>query len=309
MRLITIRAPKGQGQKVAEIAFKSDIPRVSSFEAKALKADKTSELQDVVEVESATPKVKKFVEALMEAPFYDPLTFTFTIRHPESVFASESPEKETYPIVRPTTDVYEDLWQFSQITVSLVLRVFLSSLLLAYGMMEGYMPLIIAGLLFLPYHHQLLSMALGGVIGEWRLFRQGIYAFLVSTIAAVLAGVCVGLLTEAPVEFTEFLSPVLPSLLIAMVIGIAAGLGDVDDAGRRELIGLAATAHLTVYPVWFGLKFVFGFDPADKPIEHLLVFLMDIVTISIFAALTYKLMKMHGKGIKGFVKRMHKSRR
>ena len=305
MRLVTVRAPKGHGQQISALAFKADIEQVSYHEATALHANNTSTAQDVVQLETATPKSKKFIEALMEASFYDPITYSFTVRHPESIFASEPPEEETHPIVRPTTDVYEDLWQFSKITVSLVGRVFLSSLLLAYGMREGYMPLIIAGLLFLPYHHQMLSMALGGSIREWRLCRQGLYAFLVSTIAIVLAGVCVALLTEPPVKFTEFLSPPLTSFLLAAVIGIAAGLGDVDDAGRRELIGLAATAHISVYPVWFGLKFIFGFDHSDKPIEHLLVFLMDVATLTLFVAITYKLMKMQGNGIRRFVKRMH----
>lgn len=308
MRLITIRAPKGHGEQIAALAFQADISNVAFQEAKTLKANKTTIVQEVIQIEAATPKAKKFIEAFMDAPFYDPAAFSFTIRHPESLYASEPPEKETQPITRPTTDVYEDLWQFSQITVSLIGRVFLSSLLLGYGMVEGYMPLIIAGLLFLPYHHQMLSMALGSSIREWRLLRQGIYAFLISTIAIVLAGVCVGLLKEGPVEFTQFLSPPLTSFLLAAVIGIAAGLGDVDDAGRRELIGLAATAHISVYPAWFGLKFIFGFEPSDKPVEHLLVFLMDVATLTLFAGITYKLMKMHGKGIKGFVKRMHQSK-
>ena len=309
MRLITIRAPKGQGQKVAELAFKSAIPQVSSFQAKALKADNTSEDQDIVEVESATPKIKEFVESLMEASFYDPKSFSFTIRHPESVYAEEPPEKETHPIIRPTTDVYEELWQFSKITVSLVGRVFLAAALVAYGMREGYLPLIIAGLLFLPYHHHMLSVALGGSITEWRFFRQGLYAFLVSTLCIVAAGALVALLMEPPIKFTEFSSSPLSSFLLSMTIGIAAGLGSIDDAGRRELIGLAATAHISIYPVWFGMKFIFGFDPSDKPMEFLWVFLMDVATLTLFAAITYKLMKMKGKGISRFVKRMHQSRK
>lgn len=236
MRLVTIRIPKGHGQQVAALAFRADISKVVIHEAKALLANSTTIEEDVINIETATPKAKKLIEELLEASFYDPLTYSFTVRHPEAVYASESPEEETYPIVRPTTDVYDDLWQFSHVTVSLIGRVFLSSLLLAYGMVEGYMPLIIAGLLFLPYHHQMLSIGLGSSIAEWKLFRQGIFAILISTVAIVLAGACVGLLTEAQVKFTEFLSPPLNSFFIAMVIGIAAGLGDVDDAGRRELI-------------------------------------------------------------------------
>lgn len=304
MRLITVRAPKGHGQKVASLAFKADIARVSLHEATALLADSTTKAEDVVEIETATPKGKQFIETLMNASFYNPGTYSFTVRHPESVFASEPPEEETHPIIRPTTDVYEELWQFTKVTVSLVGRVFLSSLLLAYGMREGYMPLIIAGLLFLPYHHHMLGMALAGSILEWRFFRQGLYAFLVSTLCITAAGAVVALLMEPHIKFTEFSASYLVSFLLSMIIGIAAGLGSADDAGRRELIGLAATAHISVYPAWFGMKFIFGFDPADKPIEFLLIFLMDVATLTLFAAITYKLMKMHGAGIRRFIKQM-----
>lgn len=305
MRLVTVRAPKGHGQKVAEIAFQAQIAQVAFHEAKALHANKTTSEQDVVQFETATPKAKKFIETLMDASFYNPETFSFTIRHPESIYASEPPEKETHPIVRPTTDVYEELWQFSKITPSLVGRVFLSSILLAFGMWEGFMPLIIAGLLFLPYHHHMLSMALGASIQEWRFFRQGLYAFLLTTLCIVAAGVVIGLIMEPHIKFTEFSSPPLTSFLLALAIGIAAGLGSIDDAGRRELIGLAATAHISVYPAWFGMKFIFGFDPSDKPIEFLWIFLMDVATLTLFAAITYKIMKMHGSGIRRFVKHMH----
>ena len=308
MRLVTIRAPRGQGQQIAAIAFKANISQVSTHEAKALHANNTSSMQDVIQLETATPKAKKFIEELMEAPFYDPQAFSFTIRHPESVYASEPPEKETHPIVRPTTDVYEELWQFTKITSSLLGRVFLASLLLAFGMREGYMPLIIAGLLFLPYHHHMLGIALGASIKEWRFFRQGLYAFLVSTLCIVAAGVVIGLLMEPHIKFTEFSTPPLTSFLLSLTIGIAAGLGAIDDAGRRELIGLAATAHISVYPVWFGMKFIFGFAPEDKPMEFLWVFLMDVATLTLFAAITFKLMKMHGKGIRRFVKGMHPSK-
>lgn len=302
MRLVTIKAPQGHGQHVAELAFDAGIAEASVQEATTLRADKSTETKDVVEVETATPKAKEFVEALMEAAFYDPKTYSFTVRHPESIYASEPPEEETEPIVRPTTDVYEELWQFSQITVSLVGRVLLSSLLLAYGMREGYMPLIIAGLLFLPYHHHMLGMGLAAGIREWRFLWQSFLAFLVSTACIVAAGVIVGLLMEPHIKFTQFSASPMTSFLLSAIIGAAAGFGAIDDAGRRELIGLAATAHISVYPVWFGMKFIFGFDPADKPMEYLLVFLIDVATLTLFAAITMKLMKMHGKGILRFMK-------
>ena len=94
------------------------------------------------------------------------------------------------------------------------------------------------------------------------------------------------------------------NLILSVVIGAAAGFGSVDDAGRRELIGLAATAHLAVYPIWFGLKFIYGFKPEDKPWQSLGMFAMDTVVIMVCALIVLKLMKMKGSGIRRFMKRV-----
>lgn len=139
-------------------------------------------------------------------------------------------------------------------------------------------------------------------------FQTGyLLIFLLATVLIVAGGMVVGLLTHPEIKFTAFAeTPLFFSFLISTAIGIAAGFAAMDDAGRRELIGLAATAHLAVYPAWFGMKFVFGFDPSDKPMDFVLAFGMDVVTITLFAALTFKVMKMKGKGIRLFVKEKEK---
>ncbi|MDX5423256.1 MAG: hypothetical protein LPK14_13445 [Hymenobacteraceae bacterium] len=247
MRLVTIKAPSGQGKSVAELAFAAGASHVTIRQARKYTADQNVTDLDVVEVETATPKAKKFLESLMASAVYDPDTFTFTVLHPESLFADDPPEEETYPIVRPTTDVYEELWQFTRVTVSLAGRVFLSSVLLAYGMVEDILPLIIAGLLFLPYHHHMLGTALGAMLREWRFLWQGLLALVITTVLIVGAGACVAIFTKPPIGFQEFGTP-LSGFVLASAIGVAAALGAMDDAGRRELIGLAATAHISVYP-------------------------------------------------------------
>lgn len=304
MRLITVRAPKGLGEKIASIALEADIDRIGIQQGKSIQKHDKSFEEDVLEMHTATPKAKMFIERLTDSAIYDPTKISFTIRHPESVYALEPPEKEFYPIVRPTSDVYAELWQFSIITPSLIIRVFLAALLVAYGMQEGYIPLIIAGLLFLPYHHHILSVAVGATLGEWKFFRQGLKALFISTLCIFIAGIVIGLLMEPEIKFTEFHSTPLRSFLISVIIGLAAGFGSIDDSGRRELIGLAATAHVAIYPIWFGIKIIFGFDPADKPMESLMIFLIDVTTITLSAAIVYKIMKLHGAGIKKFVRRI-----
>lgn len=65
-----------------EIAFEKDISPVSVYQAKNTSPNQEEATQDVIETETSTPKAKRFIETLMEAPFYDPETLNFTIRHP-----------------------------------------------------------------------------------------------------------------------------------------------------------------------------------------------------------------------------------
>ena len=283
-----------------KLAFAAGAAQVSMRHEKQYSPDHREMPLDVVELETATPKAKQFIESLMTASFYSPDSFAFTVRHPESLFAAEPPEEETEPIIRPTTDVYEELWQFTNITISLIGRVFLASVLLAYGMKENFLPLMISGLLFLPYHHHMLGVGLGAVLREWRFLGQGLLALLLSTILIFLAGVCVAYFMEPPVRWNELGSP-LSGFILSCVIGVAAGLGAVDDAGRKELVGLAATAHISIYPAWFGLKLMFGFDEGDKWMEHLLTFGINVTSLTLAAGITFALMRMKGEGIRRFV--------
>jgi hypothetical protein len=257
----------------------------------------------VVNIETATPLAKNFIEALMEAPFYDPMTYSFTIRHPESLFGANPPKEEIHPIIRPTTDVYQELYQFNKVTVSLAARVFLSAVLLSYGLIEDFLPIIIAGLLFLPYHHYLIGIALGGIIKEWRFFRQAVLALIVGTILIFLAGVCVALVNKPPVLFELKGSP-LSGAVLAAVIGVAAATASIDDAGRRELIGLAATAHISIYPAWIGLQVVFGNATSQKMVDYLFSFLINISVLIFAALLTYALIGVKGAGIRRFIQRL-----
>jgi hypothetical protein len=91
--------------------------------------------------------------------------------------------------------------------------------------------------------------------------------------------------------------------LISPGVGIAAGLATADDVGRREMIGLAATAQIAILPVWFGVSFVFGFPVMDSatPSQRAIAFLVNVATIVVAVFVTYALLKMRGEGLRRFV--------
>jgi len=161
--------------------------------------------------------------------------------------------------------------------------------------------LMLGGLLFLPLLPLLLAMGFGLWTRQWRLAGQGCFAFLVGICLLIAGDAVVALLTTPPLQYNQH-NPFIVGLLISLGVGIAAGLATADDVGRREMIGLAATAQMAILPVWFGICFVFGFPVLDStpPAQRALTFLLNAITIIIAALCTYALLGMRGESLRSF---------
>jgi hypothetical protein len=301
MRLVRVKSPEGKGADVAQIAFDAGIKQVTIHQQKVLKADKSEETKDVVDVETATPTAKSYVDAVMAAPFFDAKEYAIAIRQPRSIVSREKPQKIAWPLVEPTVDVFEELWQFSLITYGFVGRVLIASLLLAYGIIEHKLLIMLAGLLFLPLLPLLLAMGFGLWTRQWRLAAQGLFAFTVATVLLIAGGAIVAWMTDPPLKYNEH-NTLLVGFLISLAVGVAAGLATADDVGRREMIGLAATAQIAILPVWFGISFVFGFPVMDSatPKERALSFAVNVATIVVASLVTYAFLRMRGEGLRRF---------
>jgi len=198
----------------------------------------------------------------------------------------------TKPLVVPATDIFEELWQFSHITVGFVGRNFIAACFLAYGLINQQILLIIAGLLFLQLLPLLLAIGFGAWTRTWKLVGQSASAFIVAVILLILGGVLVAALSSPPLKYNEF-NTTFVGFLISLAVGIAAGLANSDDVGRREFLGLAATAQIAIIPVWFGICFVFGFPTTTGQNEitsRALGFGLNILTIIIASLATYILL-------------------
>ncbi|HEY0100004.1 MAG TPA: hypothetical protein VGB76_13730, partial [Pyrinomonadaceae bacterium] len=234
----------------------------------------------------------------------EPGTYSITIRQPLSIVSKESPLEVTRPVVVPTVDILEDLWQFSHLTFSFVVRFFIGALLLSYGMIQSNLLLIIAGLLFMPFLPLLLAVGFGLWTREWRLAGQGILALLVATGLTATGSIVVALMTGPPMRF-EPSSSLSATFLISLAIGVAASLATADDVGRREMIGLAATSQVALIPAWLGISSVFGFSPlaVTSPVESLATFFLVIGTVVGAALITYALLGMRGAAVRHFISR------
>jgi hypothetical protein len=98
-----------------------------------------------------------------------------------------------------------------------------------------------------------------------------------------------------PISFSGFKTP-LASFAISAAIGITAGLSCADDAGRKYLIGVAAAVQFAIFPVWFGAAVVLGLPANDVLAQRILSFFINLVTISVCAAIAYAVLHLKSGG-------------
>ncbi|HEV7398179.1 MAG TPA: hypothetical protein VGN86_16830 [Pyrinomonadaceae bacterium] len=301
MRQITITGPEGSASEVAQIAFAVGIERVSVFERRILESQGAESKKDFVEMDVGTHMAKAFMDKFTGASFFSREKFSIAVRQPRALIVREEISQLARPLVGPAIDIFEELWQFSEITYGFVGRILIGALLLAYGLVEYKLLLMIAGLLFIPLLPLMLSMGFGLWTQQWRLAAQGLFSLIVAILLLGTGGVIVGLLTDPPVRYSEFTS-LGTGLLISIAVGVAAGLATTDDVGRREMIGLAATAQIAIIPAWLGLCLIHGFPVADgTPISRLVLGLLtNIAALIVSSLVTYAALGIKGSALRSF---------
>jgi hypothetical protein len=300
MRLIKIDAPAGKGDEVAKIAFSVEIEKVSRRQIETHYSDGRVEKKDVVDIETSTPQGKRFIDALLAADFYNRDDFSINIRQPRTIVSKTDLRDVTRPFVEPASDILEELFQFSHLTASFVGRVSIAACLIAYGMIEQKILLIIGGLLVLPLTPLLLAVSFGLRTGIRQLVGQGARAFLVAVVLLAAGGAAVAALSEPPLKYNDF-DTLLVSFLISVVVGVGAGFANIDDSGQRQLIGLAAAAQIALIPVWFGICAVFGFPATagrNEIIQRAASFFLNTITMIGVTFIIYTLSKAAGASLK-----------
>ncbi len=297
MRVVTVKAPEGKGTTVADLALSVGIAEASVTSVYVRGPNHT---MDRVEVETSTPKAKKFVDALMAAPYYNPRDYHIAIRGVLAIVNDQGQAEATFPVYAPTVDVCEELWQFSHITLSFIIRVLVASLLLAYGMIQNHILIMAAGLLFIPFLPLIMAMSFGAWTRDWRLARQGLATFVTGVVVITLGSALVAFLTGGPLRFDQFGSLGV-GLAISLVVGVAAALASADDVGRRELIALAASSQLAILPAWLGISLVLGFSDPSKVSERILAFFVNSAALVVASAVVYAALRMRGSGLRNFI--------
>jgi hypothetical protein len=296
MHQVTVTAPKGKGNQVVELALKSEI---SSPSVQQVHDAGSNEDKEVVRVETATPKANNFEQAVLTADFYNPNDYSLTSQNLMSVVSSDPVAEVTRPMRIAPTDVLQDLWMQSHVTVSYLARAAGSALLLSYGMIENDLVTMIAAFLFTPFLAQDLAIAYGLLMGDYRLARQGLIALTISTVMTVIAGIMVATILGGPMQFDQF-SSIQTNFAISFIVAVVASLATADLSGRREFIAMAAAAQFATFPAWFGISMVLGFPDSETTTWRILTFFVNVLTILVVSAVVYALLQYRREAIERY---------
>lgn len=302
MRLIRVTAPRGRGHDIANVAFEAGIEDITIQQIEQHKPGARPSPRDAVDMHLNTPDAKAVIEAIVKAPFYDRDEYSIDVREPRSVLKSTSTREITRPICAPFIDIDQELWQFSHVTYSFVARVLIAAMLLAYGIVQDNPLFMVGGLMFLPFTPLVLGVAFGALTRQWNLVAQSLAAFVTAVLLIAAGGVAVALFADPPILFEHF-PPLAAGVFFSFAIGLASALATADDAGHRQLIGIAAASQLALIPAWLGIALVYGFpEPAG---EKLLAFGLNMTGMVLGGATLYGLLTWRGHLAEGAAPTRH----
>lgn len=259
MRLVKVSAPQGKGAEIVKLAFECGISEVTIQVAERQRSGNAPEVREAVDVKVSTAQARQFIDALLAAPFFDRRQHSVEIREPRSILSGTGLREITRPVPAPIIDIDEELWQFTHVTFSFVLRVLVSSLLVSYGMTSDSVLLMLGGLLFLPFTPLVLACGFGMLTRQWKLVGHAVVALIAAIAVIFVGGIAVASFADGPILFDDF-PPMIAGVVLSLAVGLAASVATADDVGRRELVGLAAASQVALIPAWFGLSMIYGFD-------------------------------------------------
>lgn len=305
MQQVTVMTPKGKGKAIANLAHELDIDEATIVSVFVAGPD---EERDEVTIECSAPQAARLIESVMSAKFYNPKQYTLTADELLSIISSDPPEKISWPMRIDPAAILQDLWTQNHLTVGYVARAFVSTVLLAFGLLEGDITILIIALLFTPFLAQSLAISFGAWMRDWRLARQGALMIVISTAIAILAGALTAAVMGGPITYDEY-GTLQSNFAISLLVGIVAGLDMADEAGRREFIAVAGAAQFASFPVWLGICLVLGFPPDRMTtVWRVVTFFVNIVTILIASLGVYIGLRYRPGNISRYVRQARDSK-
>jgi uncharacterized hydrophobic protein (TIGR00271 family) len=191
-------------------------------------------------------------------------------------------------------EVREDLIDDAQPGQDYFVLIILSSVIAALGLLLNSPAVVIGAMLVAPLMSPILGFSLSIVLGEVRLLRTSLESVFKGVMATIIVSILVGLISPLKEITPEILSRTQPSLL-DLFIALASGMAGAYALSRKDvsaaLPGVAIAAALAPPLSVVGLGIANG--NMEVAGGALLLFLTNIITISLAGMIIFVLLGIH----------------
>jgi len=125
--------------------------------------------------------------------------------------------------------------------------VFLSSLIVAFGLARDNFILLIGGMLVTPLLSPLMAVSLGFLTRSWKVIMRSTRVFIMASFLTILTSAILGLILSVHLPEIKLVSLILvdwPAFFVALVAGVAASYNWAKPELKNNLTGVAVTVTL-----------------------------------------------------------------
>lgn len=195
---------------------------------------------------------------------------------------------------REDLGVYQVLSEGARPSIEYYLLTVLSCLIATAGLLQGSPAVIIGAMIVAPLMTPILAFSLGVIWGDVGLIRTALGSLLKGTILAV--GISAGLSSLIPIagytgEILARTTPNLFDIIVAIASGLVGAYGNANRKISNTLVGIAIAVALMPPLCTVGI----GVGRLDAAVASgaAVLFLINLVSISLAGALVFWIMKIH----------------
>lgn len=193
------------------------------------------------------------------------------------------------------TDFCEEIIESSAPRSDYYFLVILSTLIVAFGLVNNNMILVIGGMLVTPLLSPILAISLGIVITNLKVTLRSIRIFVISFLLAVLVSYIIGVISGSDMNHNDYVGQIMKpsavSFLVAIIAGMAASFTWAKPELNKTLPGVAIT--VTLIPPMTALGIALADKDKEIFMDALNVIMLNVAGILLASSLIFLLMKFY----------------
>lgn len=295
MRPLIIQVPKGNGNKVVEIAKKYEGKNISQMSGRG-----TEQEQDIVFSYISNRRVEKYIEELSEIPEIQLTLF------PQGVMAlyppqNQAPDQVTDIEARSPIEIFLAGLQSKGSWNGFLGYAAIASVIVWIGLYTNTTYLLVAAMLIAPFAGPAMNTAIATARGDWALMKRGLLRYFASISITILATFLLSLMWGQGKE-TTLMVDISQISSVASVLALSAGIAgalNLVQSERSSLVSAAATGMLVAASLappagLVGMALALGrYDMAKS---GLYLIILQLFGINFSGSIIFKLFGLNYKG-------------